>query len=97
MELGFNFYQFIFTKKEEKDRALANRPWFFENQVLILHQWQPRLTSEDECFSRAPLWIQIGGMPSHWVSKQVGWKIGNLFSQCFNVIIPETDSRKGKF
>lgn len=35
-------------------------------------------------------------MPNHWSSKEVGWKIGKLFSQCFNVIILENGSRSGK-
>lgn len=38
-------------------------------------------------------WIQIWGIPDHWISKEVGRKIGKLFSHCMNVIIPENRSR----
>lgn len=29
--LGTNFYQFIFSDREEKDQAMLKRTWFFEN------------------------------------------------------------------
>lgn len=38
VEFGANFYQFIFTNKEERDRAMLKRPWFFDNQFLVLHK-----------------------------------------------------------
>lgn len=40
--------------------------------------------------------MQIFGIPNHWAMKEVGWKVGQLFPSCFNVIIPENRSRDGR-
>lgn len=50
VELGLNFFQFIFPSAEEKDRVLQKRPWLFDNQFLVLQQWRPDLTKEDVGF-----------------------------------------------
>lgn len=41
------------------------------------------------------MWLQVSGLPHHWYSTEVGWKIGKLFSQCLNVLIPENGSQSG--
>lgn len=96
VELGRNSYQFIFSLQEERDRALLRRPWTFDNQLLVLHPWKAGRLMTDDCFCRFPLWVQIRGIPIHWVSKEVGWKIGKLFPHCLNVILPENGSREGR-
>lgn len=96
IELGSNFYQFIFSEMEERDRVMLKRPWFFENQFLVMHKWEPKMKKENECFCMIPLWAQITGIPHHWASKEVGWKIGKLFHKCLNVILPENGSKQGR-
>lgn len=36
-------------------------------------------------------------MPEHWLSKEVGAKIGKLFSQVSDIMIPEFESSKGRY
>lgn len=64
--------------------------------MLILRPWNQKLHCGDECFTRAPLWIHVRGLPHQWTSREVGWKLGSLFPQCLNVIIPENGSASGK-
>lgn len=66
VELGPNFYQFIFSK----NRVLLKRPWFFDYQILVLHPWTPQLKYGDECLNRALFWIHIRGLPYHWCSRE---------------------------
>lgn len=96
IELGFNYYQFIFTDVEEKDRVLMKKPWFFDHQLLIVQPWKPKLRGDDQCFSTTQIWVQVRGLPSYWSSKEVGWKLGKLFLNCLNVIFLENGSRHGK-
>lgn len=95
MELGSNYFQFIFTSNEEKARALQKRPWFFDNQVVALQPWKPNL-GDDPAFKKAQIWVQVRGLPTYWSSKEVGWKVGKIFSHCLNVIYPEHGSKEGK-
>lgn len=96
VELGPKLYQFIFTKKEKRGILLLKKPWFFENQFLVIHLWKPELNIGDDSFKRALTWIQIWGLPNHQFSKQVVWKIGKIFVKCLNVIIPKNGSRNGR-
>lgn len=96
VELGPNYFQFTFSRKEEMDRVLLKRPWHFDNQILVLQPWKPQLKQDDASFRRCSMWIHIKGLPNHWVSKEVGWKIGKLFIHCRNVVIPESGSRSGR-
>lgn len=36
VELGYNFYQFIFSNMEDRNRVLQKCPWFFDNQVMVI-------------------------------------------------------------
>lgn len=96
IELGFNYYQFVFSDSGEKERVLARKPWYFDNQIIVLHKWQPKMRSDDPSFSLSQMWVQVKGLPSRWSSKEVGWKLGKLFSTCLNVIYMENGSRDGK-
>lgn len=96
IELGSNFYQFVFQHKEEKERVLLRQLWFFDNQLLVLQDWHPDLKEGDPSFCKAQMWIHVKGLPHHWCSKEVGWKLGNLFPSCLNVMVPENGSKEGK-
>lgn len=39
VELGFNYFQFIFSSMEERNRVLQKRPWFFDNQMIVIQPW----------------------------------------------------------
>lgn len=41
------------------------------------------------------MWVQVRGLPNHWMAREVGWKIGKLFPHCLNVIIPKNGSKNG--
>lgn len=96
VELSANFFQFIFSSREEKDRVLMKRPWIFDSQFVVVHQWTPKLTVDDPCFRSVQVWLQVKGLPNHWSSKSVGWKIGRIFSKCLNVCLLENGSKEGR-
>lgn len=72
VELEHNFYQFIFGLQEEKDRVLLKRLWFFENHIIVLHPWKQNLKSNDELFRKMQMWVQVRGLPNHWMAREVG-------------------------
>lgn len=96
VELSYNFFQFIFSNKEEKERVLLKRPWIFDNQFVVLQPWTPKLTADYNNFSIAKIWVQVKGLLNHWSAKAVGWKLGKLFHCCLNVILLENGSKEGR-
>ncbi|CAI9099242.1 OLC1v1036027C1 [Oldenlandia corymbosa var. corymbosa] len=81
---------------KERDRVLSGGPWFFKEQLMVIHPWAKKLEEDKAKFDRANMWVQVQGLPSHWVSKEVGWKLGKLFPNCSNVLIPESGSKCGR-
>lgn len=55
VELGINFYQFIFSNVEDRERVMQKGPWLFDNQILVIHQWRPELQRDDPSFKRAAM------------------------------------------
>lgn len=47
-------------------------------------------------FNSVQIWVQIWNVPLKWMSKEVGAKIGKLFSKVSEVLIPETGSSRGR-
>lgn len=60
-ELGSNFFQFFFTDQEEKERVLHRRPWFFENQILVLQPWRKGLRESDLSFKNRLCGFRLKG------------------------------------
>lgn len=61
MELSYNYFQFIFTNKEEKDRVLLKRPWIFDNQFVVVHQWSPKQFK----YNQLPIFCFYCGVVGH--------------------------------
>lgn len=91
-----NTFQFIFEKETDKDGILRSRPWFFDNQLLVVHPWMTQLTWNDDCFKTSPLWIQVWNVPFHWLSIDTGKKIGSLLGNPLNVLISDGGSKAGR-
>lgn len=79
------------------NRALTQRPWLYDNQMIVLQPWRPGLRKDDPSFRKGLIWIRINRIPNNWLSKEVGWKIGKLFSKCLNVILSEYGSKAGRW
>lgn len=81
---------------EERNRVLQKRPWCFDNQVMVIQPWRPHLRGKDPSFHKVQIWVHIHGLPNHWISKEVGWKLDKLLYKCLNVIYPEHGGKEGK-
>ncbi|CAA0817587.1 Unknown protein [Striga hermonthica] len=84
--VGNNKYQFIFQSAEDRRRVLEGKAWNFDGQYLLLKEWSEennRYTAEEQ---KIELWLQIHDLPLHWVSEEVGLKIGKLFNKVAAVV-----------
>ena len=61
MEVGSNLFQFKFDSEFELVWVLKEGPWTFDNQVLLMRKWQPRMTAKNVQFDTVSLWVQIWG------------------------------------
>lgn len=57
--LDQNIYQFVFKEASARSGILQGRPWMFENQLLVLQQWEEKLSWKELSFNTSPFWVQV--------------------------------------
>ena len=96
MELGPNLFQFYIPCEEDKERILTGGPWVLDNQILVLRNWYDGVEEDEEAFNLAPVWVQIWNLPVHWIPKEIGIKIGKVFYEVRDAIVPEVGGKEGR-
>lgn len=72
LEEGDNIFLFKFPSSESKEKAMFGGPWSFEDQLLILQDWDISRSPRDATFSDVWVSIQLKGLPLHLMHKEVG-------------------------
>lgn len=93
--LTHNIFQFVFTKASDRDGIMKGRPWFFDNQLLILHPWTEEVQWDAMSFTTSPIWVQVWHLPLHWLSIETGKKVGNLLGNTLDVLVVDSGSKEG--
>lgn len=62
----------------------------------MLSTWEEGIEESTEACRFAPLWVQVWNLPIHWVSKDVGRKIGMVFKEVKEVLISHSGGKEGK-
>nr|XP_027093514.1 uncharacterized protein LOC113713907 [Coffea arabica] len=96
MELGPNLFQFNIPNPDDKDKIVEGDPWMIDSQMLVLNRWSEGIEENYGAFVTAPLWGQIWNLPVHWLTKEVGRKIGAMFKEAKEVLIPQTGGKEGR-
>jgi len=81
-----NQFQFIFPSEESLDTVMRRGPWAFNDRMLILQRWFP---TNQPLINFIPFWIQIRGIPYHYLTREViahvGRALGNLMEVDFGL------------
>ena len=96
-ELGPNLYQFLIPDGEIRERVVNGGPWILDNQLIVLSKWYEGIEDDPDAFRMTPLWVQMWNLPVHWLSKEVGKKIGKtVFRGVKKAIIPQAGGKEGR-
>lgn len=76
---------FKFSEKADKRRVLAGRPWSFDQQMLVLNEFDGKTPPSQMAFTHSPFWIQVHDMPLLCMCKAVGTKIGSSLGELEDV------------
>lgn len=69
-DLGRGCFQFLFDFEEDLQKVLDNRPYHFDQWMVILQRWEPVISASFP--SMIPFWIEIQGLPKHfWKPKMM--------------------------
>ena len=93
-EIRTNMFQFTFVQKSDLERALNDEPWIYDGQPLILVKWTEGIEDEQNAFDKCRIWVQVWNLPLHWITKEVGRKMGGIFNEVIEVITREVGGKK---
>ncbi|CAA0842854.1 Unknown protein, partial [Striga hermonthica] len=96
-EISSNYFQFIFSSMEDKAKVAAGNNWLFENQYLILTEWNDGLHSNHPCFEEINIWVQVMNVPLNWMCTEAGMRIGQIFNKVKNVVVCKVGGEAGSF
>lgn len=84
-ELGENLFLFQFRKSADREVAMVNGPWNYDNQLLLLKHMQKDESPGKIDFKTAQLWIQIYDLPIHAMTHKIGESIGGKVGRVLEV------------
>ncbi|XP_027108697.1 uncharacterized protein LOC113755897 [Coffea eugenioides] len=96
VELGANLFQFNFSDAMDMEKVLDGRPYTIDNQLLNVKVWEEGIDRRMEAFQNAHIWVQLWNLPVHWITKEIGIKIGGIFEAVEDIIIPLGGSKEGR-
>ncbi|CAA0816296.1 Unknown protein [Striga hermonthica] len=94
--VGYNLFQFVFQSEEDKNKIFLGKTWSFDGQYIILKEWSTNSINWEE-EAKVDLWVQIHGLPLHWITEDTGLKIGKLFANVKDVFVPDFGSITGRW
>ena len=57
IEVGNNTFQFKFRSRFQMEWVENNRPWNFNNNLLLLCRWKKGMTLANISFTHSPFWV----------------------------------------
>ena len=76
-------FQFLFKTEEAINRVLQEGPWSFADLMIVAKRWDATVTEED--LKIVQFWVQVKGIPPHYLSKAVIKFIGDEFAEVVDV------------
>ncbi|KAL9293320.1 hypothetical protein AtEden1_Chr3g0191721 [Arabidopsis thaliana] len=78
-----NQFQFIFPSEESLETVIRRGPWAFNDRMLLLQRWTP--LENPPLLNFINFWIQIRGIPFHFLSREVIGEIGRAIGNVLDI------------
>nr|XP_023884581.1 uncharacterized protein LOC111996812 [Quercus suber] len=72
IEVRNGLLQFKFSLESQVSWVMNNGPWSFDNQILVLRNWERGMTARTVTFTGLPIWVQIWGLPFDLINAEAG-------------------------
>ena len=69
--LGNHIILFIFYSKADVDNILANEPWSYDKNLMVLQRYEVNSKGENLSFNLTHFWVQVHGIPVRFMNKRV--------------------------
>ncbi|KAH7863071.1 hypothetical protein Vadar_012940 [Vaccinium darrowii] len=66
-------------------RVIAEGPWSFDNQLVVLKKWEPGMRSDNVQFHQVDFWVQLWGLPFEYISGEISTIVGRQIGEVVDV------------
>lgn len=80
-EVGENRFVFTFMQESGKRKAIENGPWMFDNDLVVVEEFDPCKRLEDYEFNNIPIWVRVYNLPLGMMNAESVEDIGNIIGQ----------------
>ncbi|KAI4993339.1 hypothetical protein ZWY2020_007652 [Hordeum vulgare] len=77
-EVGENLFMITFKQESGKRKALEDGSWMFDQDLVVVEDYDPRKRLEDCEFNDIPIWVRIFRLPSGMMNEEEVEEIGNI-------------------
>jgi hypothetical protein len=95
--VGENIFLFTFLQVSGKRKALEEGPWMFDNDLMIVEDFDANKTIDDYKFESFPIWVRIFNLPLGRMNKKTGEELGEAIGEFISVETDESGMAQGKY
>jgi hypothetical protein len=93
---GENIFLITLLQQSGKKKALDCGPWMFNNDLVVVEEYDPEKSVEDYLFCAVPIWIPVLKLPLGIMNKAMGEMIGEKVGVWLEADVGEDDLAAGK-
>jgi hypothetical protein len=96
-DLGSNIFQFVFLQASGKRKALESGPWKFNNDLVVMEDFDPNKARDDYAFDSIPIWVRVLKLPLGRMNRATGEVVGDAVGEFLGVDVGDDDTAVGEY
>ena len=85
-----------FGDGKDKKKVLDMCPWSYEKQLILMQEFEGKLTPKEIEMKWSPFWVQIFNLPLNCRTKEIGWAIGSKLGEVMEVDVSDAGVQWGR-
>jgi hypothetical protein len=94
---GENIFMITLLQQSGKKKALDCGPWMFNNDLVVVEEYDPDKSVEEYKFNVIPIWIQVLKLPLGKMNKATAEMIGEKVGEWLEADVGEDDFAVGEY
>ena len=95
-EIEEELYLVEFGDEKDKKKVLDMCPWSYEKQLILIQEFEGKLTPKEIEIKWVPFWVQIYNLPLNSRTRDTGWAIRSCLGVVLDVDVAESRVQWGK-
>ena len=95
-EVEENLFLVKFGDSRDKKKVIDMFPWSYDKQLVLIQDFDGKLTPKEIEIKWAPFWVLIFNLPLNCRTKEIGWAIGAKLGEVLEVDVQDLGVQWGR-